>query len=162
MAFGEALQDAVQWLLDRQDAAGWWCGELESNVTMTAEHVLFCRFLGLDLEPIRQEAIRHILAKQRDDCSWANFYEAPADLSTTIEAYAALKVLGLDPGSPCMTGARRVIHRLGGVAHARVFTKMWLALFGEYPWEGVPSMPPELIHFPLAMPFNLYDFACWA
>jgi squalene-hopene/tetraprenyl-beta-curcumene cyclase len=45
---------------------------------------------------------------------------------------------------------------------ARVFTKIWLALFGVYPWSGVPSLPPELVYFPLWMPFNLYDFACWA
>ena len=66
-----ALTAAVAWLLDHQDPAGWWSGELETNVTMTAEHVLLCRFLGLDLEPIRQGAIRHILRGQRDDGSWA-------------------------------------------------------------------------------------------
>ena len=50
----------------------------------------------------------------------------------------------------------------GGVVEARVFTKIWLALFGVYPWTGVPSLPPEIVYFPLWMPFNLYDFACWA
>jgi squalene-hopene/tetraprenyl-beta-curcumene cyclase len=157
-----ALARAVGWLLDRQDSAGWWCGELETNVTMTAEHVLLLRFLGIDLDPIREGAIQHILAKQRDDCSWGLYFNAPADLSTTIEAYAALKVLGFDTSNEPMKGALRVIHQQGGVANARVFTKIWLALFGEYPWEGVPSMPPELIHLPPSMPFNLYDFACWA
>jgi squalene-hopene/tetraprenyl-beta-curcumene cyclase len=158
----DALDRAVQWLLDHQDPDGWWCGELETNVTMTAEHVLLCRFLGVPLDPIRDAAVRHILAEQRDDCSWANYFNAPADLSTTIEAYVALKVLGVDPDSQEMRGTLHTIHRLGGLTQARVFTKMWLALFGEYPWEGVPSMPPELIGFPTAMPFNLYDFACWA
>ena len=61
-----------------------------------------------------------------------------------------------------MVRALKLIHRLGGVASARVFTKMWLALFGVYPWEGVPSMPPELVYLPASVPFNLYDFACWA
>jgi squalene-hopene/tetraprenyl-beta-curcumene cyclase len=152
----------VQWLIDRQDAEGWWCGELETNVTMTAEHVLMLRFLGLDLEPIREGAVRHILAKQRSDGSWGLYFGAPADVSTTIEAYVALKVLGIDPGSDPMARALRVIRQQGGVAEARVFTKMWLALFGEYPWEGVPSMPPELVHLPPSVPLNLYDFACWA
>jgi squalene-hopene/tetraprenyl-beta-curcumene cyclase len=158
----QALDRAVHWLLERQDAAGWWCGELETNVTMTAEHVLLLRFLGLGLEPIREGAIRHILNNQRDDGSWANYFGAPADLSTTIEAYVALKVLGVDPASQPMTRALTVIHQQGGVARARVFTKMWLALFGQYPWSGVPSMPPELIYLPPSVPFNLYDFACWA
>ncbi|MBO0709377.1 MAG: squalene--hopene cyclase, partial [Candidatus Dormibacteraeota bacterium] len=90
------------------------------------------------------------------------YHDGPADLSSGIEAYAALKVLGLDPAREEMTRALAVIHRMGGVAHARVFTKIWLALFGEYPWRGVPSMPPELVWLPKSAPLNLYDFSCWA
>ncbi|MCC6179352.1 MAG: squalene--hopene cyclase [Chloroflexi bacterium] len=158
----DALRRAVDWLLNQQSSEGWWAGELETNVTMTAEHVLLLRFLGLDVAPIRAGAIRHFLQNQREDGSWALYFEGPADLSTTIEAYVALKVLGLDPASPPMTRARRVIHQQGGVAHARVFTKIWLALFGAYPWRGIPSMPPELVYLPASVPLNLYDFACWA
>jgi squalene-hopene/tetraprenyl-beta-curcumene cyclase len=158
----QALDQAVQWLLAHQDDAGWWCGELETNVTMTAEHVLLLRFLDLSLERIKDGAIRHILHNQRDDGSWALYFGGPADLSTTIEAYVALKVLGFDPGHDAMQRALKVIHQQGGVAKARVFTKIWLALFGQYPWSGVPSMPPELIYLPPSIPFNLYDFACWA
>jgi len=109
----QALDRAVQWLLERQDVEGWWCGELETNVTMTAEHVLLLRFLELSLERIRDGAIRHILNNQRDDGSWALYFGGPADLSTTIEAYVALKVLGVDPGSNVMQRALTVIHQLG-------------------------------------------------
>ncbi len=158
----QALDQAVQWLLERQDVEGWWCGELETNVTMTAEHILLLRFLELSLEKINDGARRHILNNQREDGSWALYFGGPADLSTTIEAYVALKVLGVDPASPEMRRALAVIRQLGGVAKARVFTKIWLALFGQYPWSGVPSMPPELIYLPSWAPFNLYDFACWA
>ncbi len=161
-ALKHALDRAVQWLLEHQDAEGWWCGELETNVTMTAEHILLLRFLGLSLEQIRDGVLRHILGNQRADGSWALYFAGPADLSTTIEAYVALKVLGVDPASDVMRRALAVIHRQGGVVKARVFTKIWLALFGQYPWSGVPSMPPELIYLPSWAPFNLYDFACWA
>lgn len=157
-----ALERAVDWLIHHQDAEGWWAGELETNVTMTAEHVLLLRFLGLPDGEIKEGAIRHILANQRQDGSWALYFDGPADLSTTIEAYAALKVLGVDPVTEVMQKALRVIHQQGGVFRARVFTKIWLAIFGEYPWEGVPSMPPEIIHLPANVPMNLYDFACWA
>lgn len=157
-----ALDQAVQWLLNQQDGEGWWCGELETNVTMTAEHVLLLRFLDLSLERIKDGAMQHILDNQRDDGSWALYFGGPADLSTTIEAYVALKVLGVDPGHDAMQQALKVIYQQGGVAKARVFTKIWLALFGQYPWSGVPSMPPELIYLPPSIPFNLYDFACWA
>jgi len=158
----DSLDRAVAWLLDRQAPDGWWTGELETNVTMTAEHVLLMRFLEIDLAPIRDDAIRHLLHHQRSDGSWALYYDGPADLSTTIEAYAALKVLGYDPAAAPMVDALRVITRFGGVARARVFTKIWLALFGEYPWKGIPSLPPELVYLPASIPFNFYDFACWA
>jgi squalene-hopene/tetraprenyl-beta-curcumene cyclase len=159
---GQSLHRAVGWLLQAQSTEGWWSGELETNVTMTAEHVLLFRFLGLPLDDIRAGAIAHILGNQRSDGSWALYYDGPADLSTTIESYVALKVLGVDPARPEMRDALEVIVRQGGVVNARVFTKIWLALFGVYPWSGVPSLPPELVYFPLWMPFNLYDFACWA
>lgn len=162
MSRSSPLQRAVDWLLERQDPRGWWSGELQTNVTMTAEHVLLLCFLGLPTEPIREGAVRHILGHQRPDGSWALYHAGPADLSTTIEAYAALKVLGVDPASDPMLRALRMIHRLGGLAQARVFTKIWLALFGAHPWEGVPSMPPELVFLPPWAPLNLYDFACWA
>jgi squalene-hopene/tetraprenyl-beta-curcumene cyclase len=158
----DALSGAVDWLLARQAPEGWWSGELESNVTMTAEHVLLHRFLGLDLEPMRAGAIAHFLRQQRADGSWALYYQGPADLSTTIETYVALKLLGVDPASAPMRSALSIIRRLGGVARARVFTKIWLAIFGKYPWSGVPTMPPELVFLPSRAPLNLYNFACWA
>ncbi len=97
-----ALKRAVEWLLQTQSTEGWWSGELETNVTMTAEHVLLCRFLGLPLDDLRAGAIAHILRNQREDGSWALYYDGPADLSTTIEAYVALKVLGVDADDDAM------------------------------------------------------------
>ncbi|MGA8667631.1 MAG: squalene--hopene cyclase [Candidatus Dormiibacterota bacterium] len=158
----EALRSAVDWLLDQQDASGWWSGELETNVTMTAEHVLLLRFLGVSHDDIRDGAIRHIRGAQREDGTWALYHDGPGDLSTTIEAYVALRVLGVDATDPALRMALRSILDQGGLVEARVFTKIWLALFGVYPWNGVPSMPPELVRLPSWAPLNLYDFACWA
>src|SRR5215469_1785522 len=110
-----ALDRATDWLLKNQDAEGWWSGELETNVTMTAEHVLLFRFLGLPLDDAGARAAKHILHHQRSDGSWALYYDGPADLSTTIESYVALKLLGVDPQSEPMQRALAVIHRGGGV-----------------------------------------------
>lgn len=156
------LERAVKWLLDRQDPGGWWTAELETNVTMTAEHVMLLTFLGEDTAPVRAGAIRHFIENQRDDGSWALFFDGPGDVSTTIEAYFALKLLGVSPSEHAMEKALTFILSQGGVVESRVFTKIWLALFGKYPWEGIPSMPPELVHLPPFVPLNLYDFACWA
>ena len=112
--------------------------------------------------PSGSGAIEHFMRQQREDGSWALFFEGPGDLSTTIEAYFALKVLGVPPTDLAMERALTFILGQGGVAESRVFTKIWLALFGQYPWQGIPSMPPELVHLPPSLPLNLYDFACWA
>src|SRR5438132_10577770 len=158
----DALAAATDWLLSQQNRDGWWSGELETNVTMTAEPVLLLRFLGLPHDDIRAGAIAHVLGAQREDGTWALYDQGPGDLSTTIEAYVALRVLGVDSSRDELRRALRFIRMQGGVAEARVFTKIWLALFGQYPWDGIPSMPPELVHLPPHVPLNLYDFACWA
>src|SRR5579862_2630755 len=114
----DALRSAVDWLLAQQDAAGWWSGELETNVTMTAEHVLLLRFLGVPHDDIRDGAIRHILGMQRKDGTWALYHDGPGDLSTTIEAYVALRVLGVAATRPEMRAALRMILDQGGLVEA--------------------------------------------
>ncbi|HEX6537732.1 MAG TPA: squalene--hopene cyclase [Candidatus Dormibacteraeota bacterium] len=158
----EALTAAVDWILERQNPEGWWTAELETNVTMTAEHVLLLRFLRIPLDDIAERAVAHMLGCQRQDGTWGLYHNAPGDLSTTLEAYVALRVLGVDAGRTEMRRALHFIRNQGGITEARVFTKIWMALFGAYPWRGVPTLPPELIAFPPQLPFNLYDFACWA
>ena len=158
----DALSNAVEWIIERQSPEGWWTAELETNVTMTAEHVLLLRFLGIPLDDIRERAIRHILGTQREDGTWGLYHNAAGDLSTTLEAYVALRALGVDAARAEMQHAIHFVRNQGGIAEARVFTKIWMALFGAYPWRGVPTLPPELVWFPPQLPFNLYDFACWA
>ena len=158
----DAMRAAVDWMLERQSPEGWWTDELETNVTMTAEHVLLIRFLGISLDDIAARAAAYMLGEQRADGTWGLYHNAPGDLSSTLETYVALRVLGVDAARPEMQRALRFIRAQGGVTESRVFTKIWMALFGAYPWRGVPTIPPELIAFPPQLPFNLYDFACWA
>jgi len=157
-----ALENARDHLLNLQDDAGWWKGELETNVTMEAEDLMLRQFLGIREAEQTQETARWIRAKQRDDGTWATFYAGPADVSTTVEAYVALRLAGDDPSEPHMAKAAEFVRSAGGVENSRVFTRLWLALFGLWSWDDLPTMPPEMIFLPSWFPLNIYDWACWA
>src|SRR3954454_11054357 len=90
----DAVDGAVALLRRLQHADGWWKGELETNVTMDAEDLLLRQFLGIRTDEETAEAAAWIRSQQRPDGTWANFFDGPGDLSTTIEAYAALRMAG--------------------------------------------------------------------
>ncbi len=156
------LDASVAWLLERQGLEGWWCGELEANVTIQAEYIMLMHFLGLRDDSRWADIVRYVDLRQQPDGGWPIYYQGPSDLSTTIEAYAALKLAGRDPEDPRMRRARELILAHGSLPKARIFTKLWLALFGEYPWDGAPVMPPEMMFLPHWLPLNIYDFSSWA
>src|SRR5262249_20562983 len=141
---------------------GWWKGELETNVTIDAEDLFVRHFLGI-LTPEQMEATaRWIRAKQREDGSWATFYGGPADLSTTAEAYVALRLVGDPADAAHMLRAAELVRDAGGVERTRVFTRMWLSLLSLWSWEDVPVLPPEQIFLPPRAPLSIYSFGCWA
>ena len=141
---------------------GYWWGELESNATMEAEYLMLCHFMGRRDEERWRKVCNHMLSKQRSDGSWGQYYEAPGDVSTSVECYFALKLAGHSPYSEPLRKAREFILSKGGMPKVRVFTKIWLALFGQWDWKGTPNMPPEMIFLPAWAPFNIYEFASWA
>jgi squalene-hopene/tetraprenyl-beta-curcumene cyclase len=157
-----ALEKARQHLLRIQEPEGWWKGELETNVTMDAEDLLLREFLGIRRPDDTAEAAAWIRSKQRPDGTWATYHGGPGDLSTTVEAYCALRLAGDEPGEAHMSRAAAFVRDAGGVENSRVFTRIWLALFGLWPWDDLPTMPPELIALPAWVPCNIYDFGCWA
>lgn len=157
-----ALGRAVAHLRDLQSGAGWWKGELETNVTMDAEDLLVREFLGIRTDEETTQAARWIRSQQRADATWSTFFGGPADLSTTVEAWVALRLAGDAPEEPHMARAAAWIRGQGGVARTRVFTRIWLALFGLRRWEDLPALPPEVVLLPPWAPLNIYSFACWA
>ncbi|GDY28680.1 squalene-hopene cyclase [Gandjariella thermophila] len=157
-----ATQLAAKHLLSLQSDAGWWKGELETNVTMDAEDLMLRRFLGILDADTLADAARWIRSQQRDDGTWTNFLGGPADLSTTVEAYTALRMAGDAADTEHMRRAREYILDSGGLEATRVFTRIWLALFGEWSWDDLPVLPPEMIFLPSWFPLNVYDWACWA
>ncbi|KAB7846567.1 squalene--hopene cyclase [Streptomyces mobaraensis NBRC 13819 = DSM 40847] len=157
-----ATARATEYLLSRQNEQGWWKGDLETNVTMDAEDLLLREFLGIRDDRTTRAAARWIRSQQRPDGTWATFHGGPGELSATVEAYVALRLAGDAPDEPHMAAASAWVRERGGIAASRVFTRIWLALFGWWKWEDLPEMPPEIMFLPKWMPLNIYDFACWA
>jgi squalene-hopene/tetraprenyl-beta-curcumene cyclase len=156
------IERSQAWFAREQYGEGYWWAELESNATMDAEYLLLTHFLGARDEKKWRGVAQDIRNYQRDDGSWAMYYGAPGDLSTTIECYFALKLAGDAADAPHLARARAFIRSRGGIAAARTFTRIWLALFGQWKWDDLPAMPLELMLLPSSAPLSIYRFSSWA
>lgn len=158
----EAIRAAQRRLLGLQDADGHWSGELEGDSILESEYVLTMHFLGRSGEAKVRKAGSYLLATQMDGGGWSTYPGGPTDVNPTVKAYFALKLLGERPAAPHMTRARDEARRLGGLDACNSFTRIYLAIFGQYPWEDCPAVPPELILFPTWFPFNVYAMSAWS
>ncbi len=158
----KAIENTRNFFFREQLPDGYWWAELESNCTITAEYVMLFHFLGMVDQEKERKMANYLLRQQTKEGSWTIWYGGPGDLSTTIEAYFALKLAGYPADHIAMRKAREFILAHGGILKARVFTKIFLALFGEFSWLGVPSMPIELMLLPDWAYFNLYELSSWS
>ncbi|HOG45186.1 MAG TPA: squalene--hopene cyclase, partial [Anaerolineae bacterium] len=162
-ALATAIRKAQGYLLARQSPAGYWVGELEADASVAAGYTPLMYLMLGQVDPRRAEAaVRYVLGKQRPDGSWSAYHGGAGDLGASIQCYLSLKLSGLPPDDPALQRAREFILAKGGICKANVFTKVWLALFGQYDWRGVPSVPPELILLPNWFYVNIYEFASWS
>ncbi|MSM41052.1 MAG: squalene--hopene cyclase [Geobacter sp.] len=157
-----AIERTCEFFFREQLPQGYWWAELESNVTITAEYVMLFHFMGIVDKAKERKMANYLLRQQTEEGHWSLWYGGPGDLSTTIEAYFALKLAGYPADHPSMVKARDFILSQGGILKARVFTKIFLALFGEFSWLGVPSMPIELMLLPNWAYFNMYELSSWS
>ncbi len=158
----DALDRSVERLLALQHPDGYWKGELETNVTIDSEDLFLRHFLRISDPRQTAATARWIRSKQREDGSWATFHGGPADVSTTVEAYVALRLAGDAADDPHMRRAAACVRSLGGIEATRVFTRMWLSLLGLWNWATVPVLPPEQMFLPARAPLSIYAFGCWA
>ena len=158
-----AIARAQEHLLARQADDGHWVGELEADTTITAEFLLLCHFLDRVNREREAKAVRYLRRRQRADGGFDLFEGGPTNLSATIKAYFAMKMAGVPVDDPAMVKAREQILAMGGPTKANVFTKIQLALFGEYDWNGVPAMPVEIMLLPPPFfLFNIYEVSYWS
>ncbi len=159
----DALTKARTALLSLQKEDGHWCFPLEADCTIPAEYILMMHFMDdIDVK-LETKLARFIRSKQDPNHGgWPLYYGGHFDLSCTVKAYYALKLVGDSPDAPHMVVARTAILEHGGCARTNVFTRILLAMYRQLPWRGVPFMPVEIILLPKWFPFHLSKIAYWS
>ncbi len=157
-----ALRKATEALFRRQHGDGYWWAELQSNVTITAEVLLLHQVWGRFDRVPKEHAENYFRREQREHGGWELAYGDGGEVSVSVEAYMALRMLGVPPDDPALERARTFILARGGISKTRIFTKMHLALIGAYSWAGLPSLPPALMMLPDRFPFSIYELSSWA
>jgi squalene-hopene/tetraprenyl-beta-curcumene cyclase len=154
---------AAQALCTLQQADGHFVFELEADATIPAEYVLMRHYLAEPVDVgLEAKIARYLRRLQSSDGGWPLFYAGASDVSASVKAYFALKMIGDSVDAPHMVRARAWILTKDGAANSNVFTRNLLALYGAIPWRGVPVMPVEIMLLPRWFPFHLDKISYWA
>jgi len=158
----DAIARAQQNLLGQQRPDGHWCGELLVDSTLCSDFVLFMHWLGEIDFSLQDRCARHILKRQLPDGGWNIYFGGPSEINASVKGYFALKLAGYSPDLPFMRKARENILRLGGIPRMNTFSKLYLALLGQFPWKYLPTIPVEMIVLPRWAPFHIYKMSSWS
>jgi squalene-hopene/tetraprenyl-beta-curcumene cyclase len=158
----EAIRLAQQNLLRQQKPDGHWVGELMVDSTLCSDYVLFMHWVAEVDETMQRRCVRHILQRQLPDGGWNIYYGGPSEINACVKAYFALKLAGHSPEIPFMQEARANILRLGGIPRMNTYSKLYLALLGQFPWKYLPVIPVEMILLPSWCFFNIYKMSSWS
>ncbi len=158
-----AIDASRRYLFSLQDREeGYWCGELGADTTLVSDYILLHRLLGTE-DPVRtQKCATEIVNRQNPDGGWPIYNDGPSNISASVKAYFALKMAGYSPDHPQMRKARERILALGGVTEVNTFTKIYLCFLGQYDYDAVPAIPPEIVLFPKWFWFNIYEISSWS
>ena len=158
----KAIAGAQNFLFSRQHEEGWWCGELEADTTLESDYILLHTLLGTGNAERIEKAARYILRHQNADGGWSIYAGGPSNISASVKAYFGLKLAGYKTADPPLARARTKILEMGGVTEVNTFTKIYLCFFGQYDYDAVPAVPPEIVLFPNWFWFNIYEISSWS
>ena len=158
-----AVDASRQFLFSLQNRAeGFWCGELGADTTLVSDYILLHRLIGTEDETRTQKCATEILNRQNPDGGWPIYEDGPSNISASVKAYFSLKMAGYSPDHPQLALARERILAMGGVTEVNTFTKLYLCFLGQYDYDAVPAIPPEIVLFPTWFWFNLYEISSWS
>src|SRR5664280_1194435 len=159
----DAMNAAKRYLFSRQDPdEGFWCGELEADTTLESDYIVLHTLLGTGDLTRLEKAAREIVRHQNPDGGWSTYTDGPSNISASVKAYFSLKLMGHKAEEPLMTLAREWILAHGGATAINTFSKMYLCFFGQYDYDAVPAIPPEIVLFPNWFWFNIYEISSWS
>src|SRR5271156_5599050 len=157
-----AVGAARKLLFSAQHEDGYWCGELEADTTLESDYILLHTLLGTGDPERFQRAANWIVQHQNEDGGWSIYATGPSNVSASVKAYFGLKLAGYPADDPVLVRARKKILEMGGVTEVNTFTKIYLCFFGQYDYDAVPAIPPEIVLFPNWFWFNIYEISSWS
>jgi squalene-hopene/tetraprenyl-beta-curcumene cyclase len=164
--FARELEAAIlrsqKFLLGEQKPGGYWNGELMVDSTLVSDTIAYHHWNGKIDREWQRKAVNHIFSMQLPDGGWNIYHGGPSEVNATIKAYLALKLAGISVTDPRMLRAREVALRFGGVPRMNTFSKLYLALIGLFPWEYVPTIPPEVLLIGKWFAVNFWDMSNWS
>ncbi len=153
---------STEWILGLQHADGYWCGELEADSMLESDYIFMHTLLGTGDRGRMERAVNEILRTQNDDGGWSLYPGGPSNVNYGVKSYLALKLMGWSAEHPTMVRARERVLALGGVVECNTFTKIYLCALGQYDYDAVPAVPPEMLLFPNWFYFNIYEISSWS
>ena len=157
-----AIARAQENLLRQQKPDGHWCGELIVDSTLCSDYILFMHWCGDVDAQLQRRCVRHILKRQLPDGGWNIYHGGPSEINASAKAYFALKLAGCSVDAPFMQEARANIIRRGGIPQMNTFSKLYLALLGQFPWKYLPAIPVEMVLLPRWAPFHICKMSSWS
>ena len=157
-----AIDGARKWLFSKQHEDGYWCGELEADTTLESDYILVHTLLGTGTPERFQKCANYILRHQNEDGGWPTYNGGPSNLTASAKAYFGLKLAGYKADHPALERARPKILEMGGVTKVNTFTKIYFCFLGQYDYDAVPAIPPEIVLFPNWFWFNIYEISSWS
>lgn len=157
-----AIDGSRKHLFSRQFEDGHWCGELVADTTLESDYILLHTLLGTADQDRFQKCCNFILRHQNEDGGWPIYLGGPSNISASVKAYFALKLTGYKPDHPALERTRKKILEMGGVTEVNTFTKIYLCFLGQYDYDAVPAIPPEIVLFPNWFWFNIYEISSWS
>ncbi|HEV2135183.1 MAG TPA: squalene--hopene cyclase [Terracidiphilus sp.] len=157
-----AISRSRSYLLSRQNPAGYWCGELEADAMLEADYIFLHKLLDTGDPGKLKRALAEMWRYQNEDGSWSLYPGGPGDISLSVKCYFAAKLMDVSQSDPRLVECRKWILAHGGVVACNTFTKMYLCGLGQYDYDAVPAIPPEIVLFPKWFYFNIYEISSWS